>query len=58
MGLGGSADIFDNFPDKPKRMHWRTYERLRHTYNIAQARCTLSLTRFIDRLDRKVPIAR
>jgi hypothetical protein len=58
MGLGGSADIFDNFPDKPKRVHWRTYERLRGAYNIAQARCTLSLTRFIGRLDRKVRVRR
>jgi hypothetical protein len=58
LGLGGSADIFDDFPDKPKGMHWRTYERLRHTYDIAQARCTLSLTRFIDRLDQKVSARR
>jgi hypothetical protein len=58
MGLGGSANKFDDFPDKPKKMHWRTYERLRHTCNIAQARCTLSLTRFIDRLDRKVRVRR
>jgi hypothetical protein len=58
MGLGGSANIFDDFPDKPKRMHWRTYERLRGAYDIAQARCTSSLTRFIDRLDRKVPVRR
>jgi hypothetical protein len=58
MRLGGSASIMDEFPDKPIHMHRRTYERLRHTYNIAQARCTLSLTRFIDRLDRKVRVRR
>jgi len=46
----------DEFPDKPIHMHRRTYERLRHTYNSAHARCTLSLTRFIDRLDRKVRV--
>ncbi len=27
--LGGSANLFDSFPEKPKRMHWRTYLRLR-----------------------------
>ena len=26
--LGGSEDIFDPFPDKPKGMHWRTFRRL------------------------------
>jgi hypothetical protein len=28
MGLGGSGDLFRPFPEKPKRMHLRTYLRL------------------------------
>lgn len=28
MKLGGSPSLFDPFPDKPKGMHWKTYERL------------------------------
>jgi hypothetical protein len=29
MQLGGSADLFEPFPPKPPRMHWRSYSRLR-----------------------------
>jgi hypothetical protein len=27
--LGGSANLLDPFPAKPKGMHWRTYRHLR-----------------------------
>ena len=27
--MGGSANLIDSFPDKPKYMHWKTYWRLR-----------------------------
>jgi hypothetical protein len=26
--LGGSANMMEPFPEKPKGMHWETYERL------------------------------
>jgi hypothetical protein len=39
MQLGGSGNMFDDFPQKPKGMHWRTYLRLRHSHDIAALRC-------------------
>jgi len=37
--LGAEPDLLDGFPEKPLRMHWRTYERLQRTYEIAKDRC-------------------
>jgi len=34
MRLGGSPNILELFPEKPPRMHWRTYGRL---FNKAEA---------------------
>ena len=36
MKLGGSGSMADEFPEKPKGMHWRTYSRLIHRYDHAQ----------------------
>jgi hypothetical protein len=34
--LGGSANMRKPFPEKPKGMHWKTYERLRWEYHEAE----------------------
>ena len=30
--------LLDEFPDKPKGMHWQTYDRLRRRNDIGEAR--------------------
>lgn len=39
MLLGGSPNVFDPFPEKPHRMHRRTYLRLRARGEAADALC-------------------
>ena len=36
MRLGGSVNLFEPFPEKPKRMHWLTYLRLRARAEAAE----------------------
>jgi hypothetical protein len=40
--------MLEAFPDKPKGMYWETYDRLRHTHDIAErvrtwVSCNLSI---------------
>jgi hypothetical protein len=37
MRLGGQPSVFDDFPDRPKGMHWRTYLRLRDRAKTAES---------------------
>jgi hypothetical protein len=47
--LGGSTDIFDAFPDKPKGMHWITYDRLQLIHEAAKERALEGLARSTGR---------
>jgi hypothetical protein len=51
--LGGSANLCEPFPEKPKRMHWRTYHRLCCLHDAAEARSTTGLMGFLERLGRR-----
>jgi len=53
MRLGGTATMLDDFPEKPKGMHWRTYERLCRVHDAAQARSFIGLTDFVKRLRKR-----
>ena len=47
MRLGGSGSLMDFFPEKPKGMHWQTYERLRLvSERFAQASLIATARRF------------
>jgi len=53
MRLGGTANMLDDFPEKPKGMHWRTYERLCRVHDVAKVRSIIGLTDFAKRLRKR-----
>ena len=53
MRLGGTATMLDDVPEKPKGMHWRTYERLCRVQDAAHARSFIGLTDFVKRLRKR-----
>ena len=47
--LGGSGSMGELFPEKPKGMHWRTYDRLRHRAQEAEERQFAFLGEYLDK---------
>jgi hypothetical protein len=45
--------MLHDFPNKPKGMHWCTYDRLRRVHDAAEARSIFGMLQFIDRLRRR-----
>jgi hypothetical protein len=54
MKLGGSGSMADPFPDKPKGMHWRIYERLREEHDRASEFSFRGMAQFLDRRRARV----
>jgi hypothetical protein len=50
MRLGGSNDPLEPFPQKPRRMHWRTYRRLRNEAKAAKAEADYLLAKSLPGL--------
>jgi hypothetical protein len=52
--LGGSANMMKPFPEKPKGMHWKTYERLWWEHREAEMDQLAGLREWLDKLEEKV----
>jgi hypothetical protein len=50
--LGGSVNLFEPFPEKPKRMHWLTYLRLRARAEAAEHYSNVLTMQWLNRLKR------
>jgi hypothetical protein len=53
MRLGGSPNMLEKFPRKPRGMHWRTYRRWRRVHDVAEVRSSIGLMGFVERLGRR-----
>ncbi len=52
--LGASANRMEPFPEKPKGMHWRTYERFWWEHHKAEMEQLVGMGEWIDKLEKKV----
>jgi hypothetical protein len=53
-GLGGSANMIEPFPEKPKGMHWSTYERLFWEHHEAEMKQLIGMREWLDKLEKQV----
>jgi|SRR5215211_4750331 len=51
--LGGSANMTEPFPEKPKGMHWKTYDRLWWEHHDAEMEQLAGIREWLDRLEKK-----
>jgi hypothetical protein len=45
--------MLDEFPGKPKGMHWRTYDRMCGLHDAAEGRSNIGLMQLVERLNRR-----
>jgi hypothetical protein len=51
---GGSANMMEPFPEKPKGMHYETYWRLQEEHDEAEMEQLAGMREWLDRLEKKV----
>ena len=52
MKLGGSESVADPFPEKPPRMHWRTYYRIQSRAAAVEAEVNYWAMRVLAKVER------
>jgi hypothetical protein len=52
--LGGSANMLEPFPEKPKGMHYDTYMRLFMEHHEAETEQLAGMREWLDNLERKI----
>jgi hypothetical protein len=52
--LGGSANMMEPFPEKPKGMHWKTYARLFWEHHEAEMEQLVGMREWLDRFEKKI----
>ena len=50
--MGDSEGILDDFPDRPKGMHWSTYNRLWWEHHEAEMAHLAGMREWIDRMEK------
>jgi hypothetical protein len=52
--LGGSANMTRPFPEKPKGMHWETYDRFFWKHHEGEMEQLAGMRVWLDRLEKQV----